>query len=116
MSDFCFEIENPSNASSIQILDPDGNPSVNRVIGIMNFMIEFRQDVADPWSTAGNVAFNMETDAGGFLLDNDGLYCADFGGTITDVSQIRLSIDVNAGEWNAAGLEAWSLDLSLIHI
>ena len=110
MTDFCFEIENPSNASSIQILDADDNPYLNLTVGTLDFTVEFREDVSDPWTTAGIAQYQMETDGSGYLQNNSGVICADFGGLISDVSQIQISMTVNAAEWNAAGLEPWSLD------
>ena len=111
ISEFCFEVENPSNASSIQILDADDNPYLSQTVGNMTFTIEYREEVSDPWVTAGTAEYLMETDAGGFLQDNGTLFCSDFGGlTIPDVSQIQISMNVNAGEWQATGLEPWRLD------
>jgi len=110
ISEFCFEIGTPSNAASIQGLDADDNTYINQVIGNLIFEVEYREDVSDPWSPAGSVDYPMQSDGAGFLADNSGQYCADFGGLIPDVSQIQISMSISAGEWQASGLAPWTLD------
>jgi hypothetical protein len=109
MSNLCFDIATPANAGSVQVLDADDNPYIDEVIGNLTFEIQYRQNPGDPFTTAGSVDYLMESDGAGFLIDNSGQYCTDIG-VIPDVSEIQISMNVNAGEWQAAGLDPWALD------
>lgn len=109
VSELCFEIAAPMNVGSVQIFDADGNPYINQVIGSLGFTVQYRQNLGDPLTTAGSVEYLMESDGAGFLIDNSGQYCTDFG-VISDVSEIQISIFANAGEWQATGLDPWVLD------
>ena len=109
VTEFCFEMANPMNASSVQLLDADDNPILNQTVGTMSFTVEYRADPTDSWSTAGSVEYLMETDGAGFLVDTGGVYCTDFP-PISDPAQIQISMNVNAAEWQASGLDPWSLD------
>lgn len=108
--DFCFDIGLPANASSIVLSDPDDNPYSSQTIGELTFQVRYKEVITDPWSIAGSVDYLMQVDANGFLVDPGGTLCADFGGTIFNVSQIEISMSVNANEWQATGLDPWTLD------
>ncbi len=110
ITDLCFQLGIPSNAVSTVLSGPDDNPLINETVGNMSFTVEYKENVADPWALAGTAEYQMQTDANGFLVDTGGMICADFGGTIPNVSQIRIGMNVNAGEWQAPGLNPWTLD------
>lgn len=109
ISNLCFDVAIPANSASNALLDADGDPYNNQTIGQLGFTVRYKEDAADPWSSAGSAEYLMEVDASGFLVDNGGTLCADFG-AISNVSEIEISLAVNAGEWQSSGLGPWSLD------
>ena len=110
ITQFCFDLLNPANSDSVQILNADDDPYINQEIGSMSFTIDYRENATDPWINVGSVDYLMVTDASGFLVDNGGTHTADFGGPISNAGQIQISMSVNAQEWQASGLDPWALD------
>jgi len=110
MTSLCFDLGIPTNGTSTLFLDADDNAQLNQTIGTLQYQVEYLDSSTGSFVPAGDVTYSLITDGSGFLIDNSDTYCADFGGVIENVFEIRIGMTVNAGEWQAAGVGPWTLD------